>query len=74
MCAICDLRIEFSVDHPMTLNVAVATRHAIDVGLLPPTDGHAGSSVGMPLRLDAIMSLKGVQRRLEVDTESARNA
>lgn len=66
MCAICDLRIEFSVDHPMTLNVAVATRHAIDAGLLPPAGIHADTSVGMPLRLDAIRSLKGVQRRLEV--------
>ncbi len=56
-----DLRIEFSVDHPMTLNVAVATRQAIDDGVLLQADALDGPA----LRLDAIGSLKAVQRRLE---------
>jgi len=65
MCAICDLRIEFGVDHPMSLSVAVATRRAIDAGLLPPAAGQAGPSGGAQFRLDAIAVLKAVQRRLE---------
>ena len=62
MCAICDLRIEFSVDHPMTLNVAVATRQAIDDGLLPATVTHVNPLEGTTLRQDAIASLKATQR------------
>jgi hypothetical protein len=65
MCAICDLRIEFSVDHPMTLNVAVATRRAIDNGTLSPTAAFAEPLDGPALRRDAIDSLKAAQRRLE---------
>ena len=47
MCAICDLRIEFSIEHPMTLSVAVATRKAIDAGVLPIVISKYG---GMQLR------------------------
>ena len=36
MCSICTLRIEFSVAHPLTLSVSVATRRAIEDGILPP--------------------------------------
>lgn len=62
MCSICDLRIEFSVDHPMSLGVAVETRRAIEAGLLPEPrdlidDGR--------LRLNAIDTLKAAQQRLE---------
>lgn len=35
MCSICDVRIEFGVGHPQALMVAVATRRAMDAGLLP---------------------------------------
>ena len=62
MCTICDLRIEFSIDHPMTLSVAVATRRAIDAGLLP---SHHTKYGGMQLRREAIAALKAVQRRVE---------
>lgn len=65
MCAICDLRIEFGVDHPMSLSVAVATRQAIDNRSLLPTVIGAETLAGMPLRQAAIASLKSVQRRLE---------
>jgi len=62
MCSICDLRIEFSVDHPMSLGVAVETRRAIDVGLLPEPKL---SIDGSRLRLKAIDTLKAAQQRLE---------
>lgn len=62
MCSICDLRIEFSVDHPMSLGVAVETRRAIDAGLLPePRDSLDDGR----LRLQAIGALKAAQQRLE---------
>ena len=35
MCAICELALTFSIEHPMALPVAVATRDAIDAGRLP---------------------------------------
>jgi hypothetical protein len=62
MCTICELRIEFSVDHPMSLTVAVETRRGVDVGLLPqPTiSGDDGR-----LRLRAIEALRSAQQRLE---------
>jgi hypothetical protein len=62
MCSICDLRIEFSVDHPLSLAVAVETRRAIDAGLLPePADAIDDGR----LRLKAIDTLKAAQQRLE---------
>jgi hypothetical protein len=36
MCAICELHIAFGVDHPSSLSVAVATRQAIDAGVIEP--------------------------------------
>ena len=62
MCTICDLRIEFSIEHPMTLSVAVATRRAIDAGALPNNHSKYG---GMHLRREAIEGLKAVQLRVE---------
>jgi hypothetical protein len=62
MCTICDLKIEFSIDHPMSLSVAVATRRAIDAGLLPSQTDKYG---GLQLRRDAIGALKSVQQRVE---------
>jgi hypothetical protein len=62
MCSICDLRIEFSVDHPSSLGVAVETRRAIDAGLLPePRDSIDDGR----MRLKAIDTLKAAQQRLE---------
>lgn len=62
MCTICDLRIDFSIDHPMSLSVAVATRRAIDAGLLPSPKVKYGD---FALRGDAIVALKSVQQRVE---------
>jgi hypothetical protein len=62
MCTICDLRIEFSVDHPLSLTVAVETRRAVDAGLLPQP---ADSMDDGRLRLEAIDTLKAAQKRLE---------
>ena len=62
MCSICDLRIEFGVDHPLSLGVAVETRRAIEAGLLPePADAIDGGR----LRPKAIDTLKAAQQRLE---------
>jgi hypothetical protein len=65
MCTICDLRIEFSVDHPMSLSVAVDTRRAIDAGLLPEAESQDDRLSGMRMRLGAIEALKTAQIRLE---------
>jgi len=62
MCSICDLRIDFGVDHPMSLDVAVETRRAVDAGLLPQL---ADSMDDGRLRLKAIDTLKAAQQRLE---------
>jgi hypothetical protein len=58
MCSICDLRIEFGTDHPMGLSVAVATRRAIEAGVIP-----AGADWD---RERAIPLMHGVQQRLEL--------
>ncbi|MBN9560357.1 MAG: hypothetical protein J0H14_06440 [Alphaproteobacteria bacterium] len=65
MCSICDLRIEFSIDHPLGLSVAVETRRAIDAGLLPEPEDADGAPAGMQLRLSAIETLRTAQQRLE---------
>jgi hypothetical protein len=64
MCAICDFKVEFDVGHPQTLTVAVATRCAIDNGILGPIsfDGPLGA---VKQRLAAVESLKTLQRRME---------
>lgn len=65
MCSICDLRIEFSIDHPLGLSVAVETRRAIDAGLLPELGTEDDPLADMRLRLNAIATLKVAQQRLE---------
>ncbi|EHM01294.1 hypothetical protein HMPREF9946_02031 [Acetobacteraceae bacterium AT-5844] len=65
MCTICDLRIEFSVEHPMSLSVAVATRQAIDAGLLPTVKATLSEQMAKPLRVEAIEALKSLQERFE---------
>lgn len=64
MCSICDLKIEFNVDHPGSLTVAVATREAIDAGVLPEKV-FDGPLANVKLRVAAIDTLKALQRRLE---------
>ncbi|MDK1494162.1 hypothetical protein QN219_29765, partial [Sinorhizobium sp. 7-81] len=64
MCTICSLTIEFAVEHPLSLAVAVATRQAMDIGLLPETD--APEQVDMARsRHQAIVLLTKIQQRLE---------
>ena len=64
MCSICDLKIEFNVDHPGSLTVAVATREAIEAGVLPEKI-FDGPLANVKLRVAAIDTLKALQRRLE---------
>jgi len=64
MCSICDLKIEFNVDHPGSLTVAVATREAIDAGVLPEKV-FDGPLANVKLRVAAIDTLKALQHRLE---------
>lgn len=63
MCTICSLTIEFSVEHPLALAVAMATRQAIEGGSLP---GAAAQDMDMQQsRHHAITLLTGLQQRLE---------
>lgn len=64
MCTICSLTIEFAVEHPLSLAVAVATRQAIETGLLP--EGDAPEEMDMARsRHQAIVLLTTMQQRLE---------
>jgi hypothetical protein len=70
MCTICALTIEFAVDHPQTLAVAVATRQAIEEGELPE-----GASEDMDMarsRHQATVLLTTMQQRLEQVLSTAR--
>lgn len=60
MCAICDFKIEFSVGHPQALTVAVATRKAIEGGLLREPDVE-GALAQARLRMTAVDTLNGLQ-------------
>ena len=62
MCTICALTIEFAVEHPQSLAVAVAAREAIDGGLLP--EGPANLNMAES-RHQAIALLTTIQQRLE---------
>lgn len=64
MCAICELKLEFNVDHPLALSVAVATRNAIDAGTLPESllDGALSNA---KMRAAAVDALQGLTARLE---------
>ena len=63
MCTICSLTIEFAVEHPLALAVAVATRQAIDTGLLPELPAEETDMARS--RHQAIGLLTTVQQRLE---------
>lgn len=64
MCAICELKIEFNIDHPRGLTVAVATREAIEAGVLREKI-FDGALANANMRLAAIDALKSLQQRLE---------
>ncbi len=65
MCAICDFKIDFNIDHPRALTVAVATREAIDEKALPEKI-FDGPFANANMRLAAIDALKDLQQRLEL--------
>nr|WKF58852.1 hypothetical protein HUO10_003354 [Paraburkholderia busanensis] len=73
MCAICDFKIEFNVSHPHALTVAVATREAVEAGVLPEQvfDGALGS---MKMRVVAIDTLGRLQSRMETSVPPAQLA
>lgn len=64
MCTICALTIEFAVEHPLSLAVAVATRQAIETGLLPDVDSSDEPDMARS-RHQAVVLLTTLQQRLE---------
>lgn len=64
MCSICNFKIEFGVGHPLALSVAMATRSAIESGLLEEDKAEGVLSTARQ-RLVAIDTLKVFQDRLE---------
>ncbi|MCW1751149.1 hypothetical protein [Rhizobium acaciae] len=71
MCTICSLTIEFAVEHPQSLAVAVATRQAIDRGLLPEPDTTMEIDMARS-RHDAVVRLTAMQQRLEQVLSTSR--
>lgn len=71
MCTICSLTIEFAVEHPQSLAVAVATREAIDTGLLPEPDPSIEIDMARS-RHDAVVQLTTMQQRLEQVLSASR--
>ncbi|SAK84163.1 hypothetical protein AWB76_05809 [Caballeronia temeraria] len=65
MCAICNFRIEFGVGHPAALTVAVATREAIEAGLIDPVDAEQGLLAAARARMSSIDALNLLQARIE---------
>ncbi len=70
MCTICSLTIEFAVEHPLSLAVAVATRQAIDTGLLPESNTSQDDMARS--RHDAVVLLTTMQQRLEQVLSTSR--
>ncbi len=70
MCTICSLTIEFAVEHPLTLAVAVATRQAIDDDLLP--EGAVEEKDMAQSRHEAVLLLTAMQQRLEQVLSTSR--
>lgn len=65
MCAICDFKIEFGVGHPQALSVAVATRRAIEAGLLRQVETEAGALAQARMRITAVDTLRALQSRVQ---------
>jgi hypothetical protein len=66
MCAICNFRLDFGVSHPLALQVAVATRSAIESGLAPPVDETDGALSAARMRMSAVDALNLLQARIEI--------
>ncbi|PRY05055.1 hypothetical protein [Paraburkholderia sp. BL25I1N1] len=65
MCAICNFKIDFGVGHPLALTVAVATRKAIDAGIVEPIDATGGALSAARMRMSAVEALNLLQARIE---------
>ncbi|REG50181.1 hypothetical protein B0G80_6603 [Paraburkholderia sp. BL6669N2] len=65
MCAICNFKIDFGVGHPLALTVAVATRKAIDAGIVEPIDTTGGALSAVRMRMSAVEALNLLQARIE---------
>ena len=65
MCAICNFKIEFGVGHPLALSVAVATRKAIEAGLVEPIDVAEGALASARMRMSSVEALNLLQARIE---------
>ncbi|MGA7778809.1 MAG: hypothetical protein WCA85_14030 [Paraburkholderia sp.] len=65
MCAICEFKIEFSIGHPLALSVAVATRKAIDAGLIDEMDTDDGALSAARKRMSAVETLNLLQAQIE---------
>lgn len=65
MCAICNFKIDFGVGHPLALSVAVATRKAIESGLVEPIESAEGALSAARMRMSAIDALNLLQARIE---------
>ncbi|SDR33956.1 hypothetical protein SAMN05443245_4814 [Paraburkholderia fungorum] len=65
MCAICNFKIDFGVGHPLALSVAVATRKAIESGMVEPIDATTGALSAARTRISSIEALNLLQARIE---------
>src|SRR5215469_16070205 len=65
MCAICEFKIEFSIGHPLALSVAVATRKAIEAGLVDEIETDDGALAAARKRMSAVDALNLLQARIE---------
>ncbi|MCP3711127.1 hypothetical protein M3I54_29830 [Paraburkholderia sp. CNPSo 3274] len=65
MCAICNFKLEFGIGHPFALSVAVASRHAIEAGLIEPIDTAEGALSAARKRMSAVDALNLPQARIE---------
>ena len=68
MCAICEFKIEFSIGHPLALSVAVATRKAIEAGLVDEIETDDGALSAARKRMSAVDALNLLQVRIESGT------
>ncbi|WP_321866199.1 hypothetical protein [Paraburkholderia tropica] len=65
MCAICEFKIDFSIGHPLALSVAVATRKAIEAGLVDEVEADEGALAAARKRMSAVDALNRLQARIE---------
>lgn len=65
MCAVCEFKIEFNIGHPLALSVAVATRKAIEDGLVAELEDDDGALAAARRRMSAVDALNLLQARIE---------